>query len=303
MEICLKFMFILSGFAVGEVIMAWNRSLLVILALIVMASVVSGDEPPIKPKVKTVKGKRLCDRGWECTWSTYCCNLTITDYFETYQFENLFAKRNSPVAHAVGFWDFHSFILAAAQFEPLGFGTTGDKKMQMREIAAFLGHVGSRTSCGDGVVTGGPLAWGLCFNREMSPSQDYCNDYFKLTYPCAPGAQYYGRGAIPIFWFEVFYPHFFCQSVQRTFIRVLIVVRRPRNYNYGKIGDALKLDLLNHPEYVEQNATIAFQTAMWMWMNPVKKSQPSPHDVFVGNWKPTKNDTPCPKGFLVLEQR
>ena len=26
-------------------------------------------------------------------------------------------------------------------------------------------------------------------------------------------------------------------------------------------------------------------------MNPVKKSQPSPHDVFVGNWKPTKNDT------------
>ena len=64
---------------------------------------------------------------------------------------------------------------------------------------------------GDGVVTGGPLAWGLCFNREMSPSQDYCNDYFKLTYPCAPGAQYYGRGAIPIFWFEAFYPHFFCR--------------------------------------------------------------------------------------------
>ncbi|XP_022932592.1 chitinase-like protein 1 [Cucurbita moschata] len=243
--------------------MAVNCSLLVILALVVMASVVSGDEPSIKPKVKIVKGKKLCDRGWECTWSSYCCNLTITDYFETYQFENLFSKRNSPVAHAVGFWDFHSFILAAAQFEPLGFGTTGDKKMQMKEIAAFLGHVGSKTSCGDGVVTGGPLAWGLCFNKEMSPSQDYCDDYFKLTYPCAPGAQYYGRGALPIFW----------------------------NYNYGKIGDALKIDLLHHPEYVEQNATIAFQTAIWKWMNPVKKSQPSPHDVFVGNWKPTKNDT------------
>lgn len=140
-------LFFSLGLQWGEVKMAFNHSLLLILALIVMASVVSGDESPIKPKVKVVKGKRLCDRGWECTWSTYCCNLTITDYFETYQFENLFAKRNSPVAHAVGFWDFHSFILAAAQFEPLGFGTTGDKKMQMKEIAAFFGHVGSKTSC------------------------------------------------------------------------------------------------------------------------------------------------------------
>lgn len=26
-------------------------------------------------------------------------------------------------------------------------------------------------------------------------------------------------------------------------------------------------------------------------MTPIKKSQPTPHDVFVGNWKPTKNDT------------
>lgn len=53
---------------------------------------------------------------------------------------------------------------------------------------------------GYGVATGGPLAWGLCYNKEMSPSQSYCDDYFKLTYPCAPGADYYGRGAIPIYW-------------------------------------------------------------------------------------------------------
>ena len=26
-------------------------------------------------------------------------------------------------------------------------------------------------------------------------------------------------------------------------------------------------------------------------MSPIKKSQPSAHDAFVGNWKPTKNDT------------
>jgi hypothetical protein len=53
----------------------------------------------------------------------------------------------------------------------------------------------------------------------------------------------------------------------------------------------LKSDLLNHPEYIEQNATLAFQAAIWRWVTPIKKSQPSAHDAFVGNWKPTKNDT------------
>lgn len=64
-----------------------------------------------------------------------------------------------------------------------------------------------------------------------------------------------------------------------------------RNYNYGAAGEALKADLLSHPEYIEQNATLAFQAAIWRWMTPMKKSQPSAHDAFVGNWKPTKNDT------------
>lgn len=68
---------------------------------------------------------------------------------------------------------------------------------------------------GYGVATGGPLAWGLCYNHEMSPSQSYCDDYFKFTYPCTPGAEYYGRGALPIYWYvfvlavliiEVYFP-------------------------------------------------------------------------------------------------
>ena len=69
-----------------------------------------------------------------------------------------------------------------------------------------------------------------------------------------------------------------------------------RNYNYGAVGEALKIDLLNHPEYIEQNATLAFEAAMWRWVTPIKKSQPSAHDIFVGNWKPTKNDTLCKRG-------
>ncbi|KAI7729898.1 hypothetical protein M8C21_012931, partial [Ambrosia artemisiifolia] len=237
--------------------------------------------------VKKVKGKKVCDKGWECKgWSEYCCNLTITDYFDTYQFEELFAKRNTPVAHAVGFWDYKSFITASALYQPLGFGTTGNKTTQMKEIAAFLGHVGSQTSCGYGVATGGPTAWGLCYNKELSPTHEYCDDYYKYTYPCAPGAEYYGRGALPVYWLNMFET---CRSRVNMF--EMGHSRFDRQYNYGKIGDALKVDLLNHPEYIEQNATLAFQAAIHTWLTPQKKGQPSAHEAFVGTWKPTKNDT------------
>ena len=64
-----------------------------------------------------------------------------------------------------------------------------------------------------------------------------------------------------------------------------------RNYNYGEASKDLKVDLLNHPEYIEQNATLSFQVAIWRWMTPIMEHQPSAHDVFTGYWKPTKNDS------------
>ncbi|CAA0839377.1 Chitinase-like protein 1 [Striga hermonthica] len=245
--------------------MAGQLSIWIMVLAICGCAVFAGADPSDKEiVVKKVKGQKVCKQGWECSlFSVYCCNQTISDFFQTYQFEDLFSKRNSPVAKAVGFWDYRSFIVASSIYQPLGFGTTGGKLMQMKEVAAFLAHVGCKTSCGYGVATGGPLAWGLCYNREMSPSQSYCDDFFKYEYPCAAGAEYYGRGAIPVYW----------------------------NYNYGKIGQAIKVDLLNHPEYLEQNATLAFQAAIWSWMTPPERKIPSAHDVFVGNWKPTKNDT------------
>lgn len=121
--------------------------LLVIAVAMAVLGNVDGDSSTTT-LVKIVKGKKVCDKGWECKgWSKYCCNQTISDYFQTYQFENLFAKRNSPVAHAVGFWTYHSFITASALYQPLGFGTTSGKTMQMKEVAAFFGHVASKTSC------------------------------------------------------------------------------------------------------------------------------------------------------------
>ncbi|KAI8566970.1 hypothetical protein RHMOL_Rhmol02G0084500 [Rhododendron molle] len=208
---------------------------LVMAVAVVMATVgiADGDSKP-PPLVKIVKGKKVCDQGWECKGlSQYCCNQTISDFFQTYQFEDLFSKRNSPVAHAAGFWDYKSFITAAAVYQPHGFGTTGGKLTGMKEVAAFLGHVGSKTSCVLCIICGCPV----------------------------------------------------------VDVNAIDESNETRNYNYGATGEALNVDLLNHPEYIEQNATLAFQAAIWRWMTPVKKSQPSAHDVFVGNWKPTKNDT------------
>ena len=242
----------------------WSRVTVTMAALaIILLTHFANADSTTKRLVKTENGHKICDRGWECKWSKYCCNETISDFFQVYQFENLFSKRNSPIAHAVGFWDYQSFITASTIYQPQGFGTTGGHLMQMKEVAAFLGHVGCKTSCGYGVATGGPLAWGLCYKRELSPSQTYCDETYKYKYPCAPGAEYFGRGALPIYW----------------------------NVNYGATGEALKVDLLNHPEFIEQNATLAMMAAMWRWMTPVRKSQPSAHEIFVGDWKPTKNDT------------
>ncbi|WZZ61932.1 hypothetical protein YC2023_062039 [Brassica napus] len=92
----------------------------------------------------------------------------------------------------------------------------------MKEVAAFLGHLNRFIKCGYGVATGGPLAWGLCYNKEMSPDQFYCDDYYKLTYPCTPGVSYYHVSPPTHAKLQ------FCQT-----------------------GEALKVDLLSHPEYHE----------------------------------------------------
>ncbi|KAE8772858.1 Endochitinase [Hordeum vulgare] len=99
-----------------------------------------------KVKLKESQEK-VYNKGWECSGTKYCCNQTITDFFKVYQFENLFAKRNFPVAKAVGFWDYQAFITAASLCENQGFCTTGGIDMQMMELCAFLGHVGAKTSC------------------------------------------------------------------------------------------------------------------------------------------------------------
>ncbi|CAG7877356.1 unnamed protein product [Brassica rapa] len=89
------------------------------------------------------------------------------------------------VAHAVGFWDCRLFINAATEYQPLDFGTAGDKFQGIKEVSAFLGHV---------------QAW---------------------------------------------------------------------NYSYGQTGELGGVESgpsYCHPEYLENNATLAFQAAISRWM-------------------------------------
>ncbi|XP_065624494.1 chitinase-like protein 2 [Quercus suber] len=117
--------------------------------------------------------------------------------------------------------------------------------------------------CGNKVVTREQLSRDLCYNKEMNSNLSYCDEHYKNTYPCTLEVAYYDHGALPIYLW---------------------------NYNYGEAAKNLKVDLLNHPEYIEQNAMLTFQVAIWRWMTPIKEHQPSAHEVFIGTWTPTKSD-------------
>ncbi|KAH0927097.1 hypothetical protein HID58_019353 [Brassica napus] len=114
------------------------------------------------------------------------------------------------VAHAVGFWDCRLFINAATEYQPLDFGTAGDKFQGIKEVSAFLGHVQAwRVRCCDGWTIGLGV---------VTPDQLFCDDYYKLTYPCTLGVS-----LLP--W-------------SRSFIGITVMVK-PGSW------EALKVDLLS----------------------------------------------------------
>ena len=92
--------------------------------------------------------RKLPPKNGASVYPTSCCIGKVRKYFQTDQFENIFSKRNSLESHAVGFWDYQSFITASAQYQPYAFGTTymNNKFFGKIEVAAFLAHVGTKTS-------------------------------------------------------------------------------------------------------------------------------------------------------------
>ncbi len=105
------------------------------------------------------------------------------------------------------------------------FGNTGSDTVRRQEVAGFLANVAHET---------GGLVHIVEQNQANYPH--YCDP--SQPYGCPAGqAAYYGRGPIQLSW----------------------------NFNYNAAGNALGLPLLTNPWLVEQNATVAWQTALWYW--------------------------------------
>lgn len=106
-----------------------------------------------------------------------------------------------------------------------GFTNTGSTTVQRQEAAAFLANVSHET---------GGLVHIVEQNTDNYPH--YCDS--GQPYGCPAGqAAYYGRGPIQLSW----------------------------NFNYNAAGNALGLPLLTNPWLVEQDSTVAWQTALWYW--------------------------------------
>ncbi|BAF17392.1 chitinase 7 precursor [Oryza sativa Japonica Group] len=168
------------------------------------------------------------------------------------QFERMLPHRDDAACPARGFYAYRAFVAAAGAFP--AFAATGDADTRKREVAAFLAQTSHATS-------GGPYSWGYCYKEVKGATSDFCVP--NARWPCAPGKAYHARGPMQIAY----------------------------NYNYGAAGEAIGADLLGNPELVATDPTVAFKTALWLWMTARSPSQPSPHAVVTGQWTPTPADS------------
>jgi hypothetical protein len=110
-----------------------------------------------------------------------------------------------------------------------GFVSASDMTIRKREAAAFLANINHESDQ-------------LRAVREYN-TNNYCNYCDPgQWFGCPAGScNYYGRGPMQLSW----------------------------NYNYKATGDAIGVDLLNNPDRVATDATVAWKTAVHFWMtNP-----------------------------------
>jgi len=179
----------------------------------------------------------------------------LAELLDAETWEEMFPNANALYTHAA--------LVAAAEYYP-AFASTGTLAQRRRELAAFLANIAHETTGGWPTAPGGAQAWGLYFIEEVGCEGGACTGYCdagNVTYPCAPGRTYHGRGPIQLSW----------------------------NYNYGQVGAVLGLDLLNTPSLVTSDGVVAFRTALWFWMT-AQSPKPSAHAVMTGGWTPSAGD-------------
>lgn len=121
------------------------------------------------------------------------------------------------------------------------FTTTGSDTVRKQEAAAFLANVNHESG-------------GLVYVEELNQANwpHYCDR--SQPYGCPAGqSAYHGRGPIQLSW----------------------------NFNYKAAGDALGIDLLNNPDRVKNETSVAYQTAIWYWMTQRGPGTMTPHDAMV----------------------
>lgn len=122
------------------------------------------------------------------------------------------------------------------------FAGTGDEETRKRELAAFLANISHESGGLVHVEEINRAAWG-----------DYCDT--NQPYGCPAGqTAYHGRGPIQLSW----------------------------NTNYKAAGDALGLDLLNNPDLVKTDPSVAWQTAIWYWMTQSGPGSMTAHSAITG---------------------
>jgi predicted chitinase len=121
------------------------------------------------------------------------------------------------------------------------FASTGSDTVKKQEAAAFLANVSHETG-------------GLVYIDEQNTAVwgTYCDT--SQPYGCPAGKEaYHGRGPIQLSW----------------------------NFNYKAAGDALGVDLLNHPEKVGTDSAISWQTGVWYWMTGTGGAGTTSHNAMV----------------------
>ena len=89
-----------------------------------------------------------------------CCSGNVSQNVPLGQYNRLAAfsrgrvfngTYQKPSSWSKEFWNYTSFITAAAQYQPSGFGTTykdgGKVSLGKMEVAALLAHIGSKVTC------------------------------------------------------------------------------------------------------------------------------------------------------------
>ncbi|MBL7256253.1 chitinase [Actinoplanes lichenicola] len=121
------------------------------------------------------------------------------------------------------------------------FTGAGGEDVQKREAAAFLANINHESG-------------GLVYVEELNQANWplYCDA--AQPYGCPAGQDaYHGRGPIQLSW----------------------------NFNYKAAGDALGIDLLNSPDLVKNDASVAWQTGLWYWMTQTGPGSMTPHAAIV----------------------